>query len=157
MTRRTRTEEAMQAALVLWARNDAIKAYPILQWLYHTPNGGARNPVVAGQMTALGVQRGVPDLLLPAHTWAEDSTDNGPYWIGFVAECKTDTGALTPEQVRWMTHYHREGWQTHVIRTLEEGKAALTAYATGSRAHEPTLWKPGDDLRRARSPIPAAA
>ena len=130
MTRRL--EEAMQASLVLWLRNEAQRTHPVLAWVFHCPNGGARNPVVAGQMVALGVKRGVPDLLLPIPV---------ARWSGCAVECKTDDGRLTPEQVKWLQALHAARWQTHVVRTLAEGQAVFTAYAN-SQAHEATLWRP---------------
>jgi hypothetical protein len=132
--KRHRGEEAMQAALVLWVRNEAVHEFPILAWLFHCPNGGARNPVVAGQMVALGVRKGVPDLLLPIPAPVDNSAP------GLAIECKSDDGRLSSEQVGWLTVLSRAGWQTHIVRSLDEGKAVITAYAQG-RVHAVTQWK----------------
>jgi hypothetical protein len=60
------TESAEQIALFQWA-NLSIKAHPELALLYHIPNGGLRNVVVAVRLKKEGVKKGVPDCacLLP--------------------------------------------------------------------------------------------
>lgn len=52
-----RPEQLLQQQIVRFI--DA--AYPTLLY-WHTPNGGARNPVEAGIFKTLGVKAGVPDL-----------------------------------------------------------------------------------------------
>lgn len=128
----------MQAELVLWLRNVAVKQWPILAWVFHCPNGGARNPVVAGQMVALGVKKGVPDLLLPRHVRA---VDNLRTFFGCAVECKTDNGRLTPEQIAWLTMLSNDGWQTHVVRSVEDGKSVFANYAQGMVCTT-TRWEP---------------
>lgn len=39
--------------------------YPHLRWLYHVPNGGARDIVTASNLKRQGVKAGVSDLCLP--------------------------------------------------------------------------------------------
>jgi hypothetical protein len=60
MTRRNRPEEALQRTVAsyldLALPRDAV-------W-FHPPNGGARSKAEAGIFKAMGVKRGVPDLII---------------------------------------------------------------------------------------------
>ena len=115
-----RVEEIEQARVVKWSHRKAVRdLMPALRWMYHTPNGGARSPIAGAQMTALGVKRGVPDLILPV------ASRNSP---GLVIEMKSDTGRLSPEQTEWIEHYKEQGWTTHVCRSAEEAREALCNY-----------------------------
>ena len=123
------TEGVAQAEVVRWAQS-RIAAHPELAFLFHTPNGGHRSPVVGGQMKALGVKRGVPDLLLPLHRWRAD----GPletHKHGLAIEMKSSKGSLTPEQRAWLAHLEAQGWITAVCRSAQEAIDALAAYVTG--------------------------
>jgi hypothetical protein len=61
--RRSQPEAVEQAKVIAWAQSK-LAQWPMLRRLFHTPNGGMRNAVVAGQLTAMGVRKGVPDLQL---------------------------------------------------------------------------------------------
>lgn len=104
--------------MVRWA-SEMRHEIPGLDHLFHPPNGGARNKVVAGQMVALGAKAGVPDLLLPYRS-------NG--YIGLAAEMKTDTGRLSPQQVKWLERFREQGWYTAVWRSSEEAIDGIKKY-----------------------------
>ena len=57
-------EDLEQAALISWAEAYE-RIYPELALLYHIPNGGKRDRIVAAKLKAQGVKPGVPDLCLP--------------------------------------------------------------------------------------------
>jgi len=115
-----RTEEREQARLVRWShRRDVRELAPTLAWLYHTPNGGQRTGFAGAQMTALGVKRGVPDLMLPLRS--------GP-WSGLAIEMKTATGRLSPDQRAWLSHLDGQGWSTVVARSADAARDAIAAY-----------------------------
>lgn len=119
-----RGEEIEQARLIKWSHKKAVRELmPDLEWLYHTPNGGRRDSFAAAQMKALGVKRGVPDLLLPVRVTGE----HGGH-AGLVIEMKSADGRLTAEQEHWLEHYSREGWVTSVCRSAEEARAAICYY-----------------------------
>lgn len=64
------TESGEQRALMAWAALNA-KKYPVLRWLHHVANGGARGndsrtaTIRGGALKAEGVKAGVFDLCLP--------------------------------------------------------------------------------------------
>ena len=123
-----RSSEAIeQANLVRWShRRDVRERFPELKWLYHTPNGGLRDKVSAGQMVALGVKRGVPDLTLPIRRGDA---------AGLVIEMKSDDGRLSREQEEWLAHYEAQGWKTAVCRSARSAAESLLTFLTGVPTH----------------------
>lgn len=107
-------EDRVQAELVRWARTD-----PALRLLFHVPNGGERNPIVGGQMVALGARKGVPDLMLPVA--------RGPYH-GLFLEIKAEDGSVSDHQRRWLADLEAEGYRAVVAYGLEEARSALLDY-----------------------------
>ena len=63
--------------------------YPILQWIFAIPNGGARHPAVAAKMKAEGVKAGVWDVFVPVPV-----DDKCGLWI----EMKFGKNSLSDEQ-----------------------------------------------------------
>lgn len=119
-----RGEEIEQARLIKWSHKKAVREMmPDLEWLYHTPNGGRRDSFAAAQMKALGVKRGVPDLILPVRVTGEAGG-----WGGLVIEMKAEKGRLTAEQEIWLEHYEREEWVTAVCRSAEEARETICEY-----------------------------
>ena len=59
-----RSEADEQMEVIIWASYMTGK-YPMLERLYHTPNGGYRNVAEAAHFKRMGVRPGVPDLFLP--------------------------------------------------------------------------------------------
>ena len=115
-----RSEEHEQARLIQWASRPAVRAIaPELAFLFHTPNGGKRDAFVGAQMTALGVKRGVPDLLLPLQR-------NGH--TGLAIEFKSLTGTTTPHQDAFLSYLRSQGWHTAIARTAEQGQHILAQY-----------------------------
>jgi hypothetical protein len=55
-----RPEESLHRAAVQWL----TATLPAPWWFAHVPNGGARSKAEAGILKAMGVQAGMPDLLL---------------------------------------------------------------------------------------------
>lgn len=68
---RTGTEDAIQAAMLNEIMRTIYPTYPLVDLIYHVPNGGSRGGSreaaqrEGGRMRTLGVKRGVPDLHLP--------------------------------------------------------------------------------------------
>jgi hypothetical protein len=112
-----RGEEIEQARVIRWShRREVRELMPELRWLHHSPNGGKRSAFTGAQMTALGVKRGFPDLILPVAT---------PHAPGLAIEMKSDNGRLSIDQTEWLAHYKSQGWITHVCRSAEEAREAL--------------------------------
>lgn len=91
----------------------------MLAYLFHCPNGGKRDAVTGGQMRALGVKPGVPDLLLPIEAHG---------YNGLAIEMKSATGSTTPDQDRWLATLKDNGWLVHVCRSAEAARSAVVEY-----------------------------
>lgn len=115
-----RTEEREQARLVKWTHKTTVRALmPALRWLHHSPNGGKRDAITGGQMKALGVKPGFPDLLLPVATLTH---------TGLAIEMKSTTGRASTEQNEWLAHLADNGWSVSIARSAEEGRRILCDY-----------------------------
>lgn len=115
-----RGEEREQARFVRWTHRPDVRALaPSLRWMFHCPNGGKRDAITGGQMRALGVKPGVPDLLMPVLS----GRDNG-----LALEFKSAIGTTTPEQAEWLAHLEAAGWIAMVVRSGEEARAAVQHY-----------------------------
>ena len=112
------SEATEQAEVIRWA-NSVRETLPGVDHLFHVPNGGLRNKVVAGQMVALGVKSGVPDLLLPYKRGA---------YVGLAAEMKTDTGSVSKNQQKWFERFESQGWKVAVWRSADEAINGLKEY-----------------------------
>lgn len=110
--RRQSVEEALHRACIEWAMLNRAR-YPALSWLIHVPNGGRRPRGEAGKLKALGVKKGVPDLLLPL------PSPNGR-WLGLAAELKSPSSRLSEEQATWLKKLSANGWLTGTVRSLDE-------------------------------------
>ena len=115
-----RTEEIEQAKVIRWSHLPEVrKLMPQLRWLHHSPNGGKRDGFTGGQMKALGVKPGFPDLILPVGSGLAN---------GLVIEMKSDTGTLSAEQKEWKAHFLAEGWQFRLARSAQEARSELCQY-----------------------------
>lgn len=126
-----RSEEVEQSLFIRWThRKEVRELMPALRWLHHSPNGGQRDGFTGAQMTALGVKRGWPDLVLPA--------SNGTH-PGLVIEMKSDSGRATTEQAEWLAHFTAQGWRTDICRSAEEARETVCNYFSISLASAPAL------------------
>lgn len=115
-----RGEEREQARFIKWTHLPVVRAIaPALAYLFHCPNGGKRDAITGGQMRALGVKPGVPDLLLPVRS---------ALFSGLAIEMKSATGKTTPAQDNWLDLLSRNGWCVTVARSANEARAAVIAY-----------------------------
>jgi hypothetical protein len=115
-----RSEEVEQARFIKWTHKREVRALmPGLVWMFHSPNGGKRDAVVGGQMKAMGVKKGVPDLLMPVA-----ATD----YKGLAIEMKSTIGRTTPEQEDWLNHLTEQGWMCEVARCAEKARAITMTY-----------------------------
>jgi hypothetical protein len=112
-----RSEEREQARFVRWTHKLEVRAVmPELRWLHHSPNGGQRSAFTGAQMTALGVKRGWPDLVLPA--------PGG----GLAIEMKAADGRLSTEQGEWIGRFEACGWTCVVCRSADEARDVTLAW-----------------------------
>ncbi len=99
------TEGRIQADCFQWFHN----TFPALRGLlYHVPNGGLKSKKEAGQLFAMGVVAGVPDLEF--HFWKRT----------FFLECKTPTGTVSKDQVKIHNILDEHGFRVFVFRSLKE-------------------------------------
>jgi hypothetical protein len=78
------------------------------------PNGGYRTPAEAGIFSAMGVRRGVPDLLL----WT-------PHGRSFGIELKSGAGKLRDAQILWHSTLASLGHRVYVCWSIDEVEAVL--------------------------------
>lgn len=126
-----KVEEIEQARLVRWSHKREVReVLPALRWLHHSPNGGRRDGFTGAQMTALGVKRGFPDLVLPVR--AGEHT-------GLAIEMKSETGSLTSEQRDWLAELAAQGWLALVCRSADEAREAICNFLSTSPGACPDL------------------
>lgn len=103
------SEDQIQAKFYQLAYNN----YPQIRGLlFSVPNGGTRNMIEAVKLKATGLTLGIPDMIC---------LYNGP--IGF--EFKTETGTLSPAQVRVHLQWFAAGIPVHVVRSVEDAISIL--------------------------------
>lgn len=122
------TEQQEQEAVIQW-RDMMRPTWPALEWLFHVPNGGARDKVTASLMKRAGVVAGVPDLFLPVPARRRD----GGEWYGLWIELKRadHSNGPTAEQKRWLDYLRSAGYLVVVCYGAEQAISAIKAYLGG--------------------------
>jgi hypothetical protein len=93
---------------------------PALPWMSHWSNGGKRDAITGGQMRALGVKPGVPDLLMPVPI--------GPN-PGLALEFKSAVSRASESQDEWMRFLmDQAGRMVLIARSAEEARRAVQLY-----------------------------
>ena len=111
-------EEAEQIAVFTWARYQEC-VHPELKWLFHVPNGGARDRVTGAKLKAAGVKPGVPDICLPVA--------RGGYH-GLYIELKYGKNTTSESQKEWLTHLEAAGYKAQVCYGRDEAVQAIKDY-----------------------------
>ena len=97
--------------------------------LFAVPNGGIRHIQEAVRLKAEGVQRGVPDLVLPI--------PRGKH-CGAYLELKANKGRLSEEQKDWLRFLEAQGYAVEVAWTTKDAFQFLQDYLSqGNRARCP--------------------
>jgi len=128
-------EDKAQMEVIRWADSPSVRdLYPDLHWLFHPDNGGSRDPAGAGKLRAMGVRRGVPDLLLPVRRGR---------FVGCAIELKVWKGSPDPvdpsdstkyrtmpseNQLAWISHLTSSGWSASVQWGAPDAIEALKNY-----------------------------
>lgn len=116
------SEEQEQRVVVRW-----LELHGVL--FCHVPNGGSRRRVEAAIFRGLGVQPGVPDLLI------FDPPPAAPDRRGTALEMKRRKGGrLTDLQRRWLEALQARGWYAAVCHGADEALAVLQRLGYGRRA-----------------------
>lgn len=92
---------------------------PLLQYVFHVPNGGHRHPAVAMQMKLAGVKRGVPDILFPIPFGSH---------VGLAIEMKAGVNRTTKEQVVWLDVLEGYNWKTKVCYGWVDAAILIVEY-----------------------------
>jgi hypothetical protein len=107
----------------------------------HVPNGEWRDIKTAKRLKAMGVKRGVPDILI------FDAPRSGG--IGLALELKTTTGRLSDEQEVWLDDLEARGWMVKSTRGLGDALHII-------RREYPRMTVPGPHTRTFREPLEVA-
>ena len=91
-------------ALMVWVMIKE-KTCPDLKWFHHIPNGGDRNPIVAGKLKAMGVRKGIHDYFHPCRR---------SIWSGLYIEMKAGEGRPTTEQKEFLGYVTSQGYYSVV-------------------------------------------
>lgn len=99
---RHRPEDAIQRAVFQHLKARSAPGV----FAFHVPNGGHRKPIEASILKGLGVQAGVPDIMIirAGHAYA--------------LELKAETGKLSPTQIETHEKLRAAGVDTHVAYGL---------------------------------------
>ena len=81
----------------------------------HPPNGGKRNIAVATRLKAMGVKRGVPDVMI-----FDPVRIDGFSYVGMALELKSATGATSRDQIKWKAFLIRRGWFHNFLWSMSE-------------------------------------
>lgn len=111
-------ETTQQQAVIQWARLMA-RQRPELQNLYHVPNEARRTAATAGILKSMGMEPGIPDLILdhPA----------GRYH-GLRIEMKYGKNNPTPAQIDWMRRMQSAGYAVACVWSAALAIRLLTEY-----------------------------
>ena len=126
-----RLEEAEQIALMRWAELVTVGPWRLSELLAHYPAGGYRTRFEASRFKAMGVQDGLPDLLLMVAA--------GHYSCGWW-ELKVGRNRATERQLeqhaklRALGHYVQTYWHwgeaaKDILRYLEKGTMTVIVRA----------------------------
>jgi hypothetical protein len=107
--RRASPEEDLHRAVFQWIFLHEAR-YPQLIDFMHVPNGGARSKGEAGKLKAMGVRKGVSDIICHFP---------GTVGNGFACELKAPGGKATPEQLIYLEKARAHGWVTGVCDSFE--------------------------------------
>lgn len=116
--KRATPEEDLHRAVFEWIFLNETR-YPELQNHMHCPNGGARSKGEAGKLKAMGVRKGVSDVINPFPSAGG---------AGFACELKAPSKKPTSEQALYLETAASHGWVTGVCYTLEQFVALTERY-----------------------------
>lgn len=131
LKRKATPEDAHQTALMQWARTvrladgpDVAPGAKVADYLYHIPNGGQRNAIVAAKLKAQGVKAGVSDLHLPLARHG---------FHGLWIELKAEGGKLQKSQAEWLERMNKAGHLATVCVGWQAAAETIANYVGGAR------------------------
>lgn len=121
-TPRTRANEeySEQKKLILEIRNNLAPKYPILRWIYSTPNGAKLDHTTRSKVINEGGNKaGIPDLFLPVRSLK---------YSGLYIEMKSAKGRLSKQQKEFKIFAESQGFKWIMPRSCDEALAAILTY-----------------------------
>lgn len=108
-------ESKIQGDCYKWFHN----TYPNLRGLLCYNLNNSKNKIDGNLNKAMGLQKGRSDMVFYYHGTA------------YMLEFKTPYGNQSPEQLNWMEKVEREGFQYHLIRSLEQFQTIINNIING--------------------------
>jgi VRR-NUC domain len=124
-------EKHIHKQCVLWF----ARFYPSLfnrKLLFHTPNGARRGVVEAAELKRMGMQAGIPDLIL--------LIPNDVYHA-LLIEIKTPDTYQSKEQKEFEKQIVDVGYCYSVCKSVDEFISLLQHYLKGTKYHKKTMYK----------------
>ena len=113
-------EYSEQKKLVLLIRNELAPKYPILRWIYSTPNGAKLSHTTRTKVINEGGNKaGIPDLFLPVRS---------PKYSGLYIEMKSKKGVLSIKQKEFKIFAESQGFKVIVPRSCDEALREILTY-----------------------------
>lgn len=117
---RNNEEYSEQSKLILLIRNELAPKYPILRWIYSTPNGAKLDHAARTKVIKEGGNKaGVPDLFLPVKS--------GKY-SGLYLEMKAKKGVLSQKQKEFKEFAESQDFKVIVPRSCDEALNEILDY-----------------------------
>ncbi len=111
-------EACEQIKLFQWAQFMTAK-YPILDLMFHIPNGGSRNKLEAVNLKRQGVKPGVPDVCLPVPSRNHH---------GLYIEMKYGRNKPTDNQNKYLSNLSKQGYAVAVCYNWEQAAETICKY-----------------------------
>jgi len=100
--------------------------YPTTEILWSASASGMRTTIgVARKMKRMGLNRGVPDIMIFKPKYDEK---NNVIYFGLFIEMKTEIGILSEEQKHWIDKLNKEGYLAVVCRSSNEAINVIDNY-----------------------------
>lgn len=112
------SEAKEQEVLISWCEMQK-KKYPVLDLIFHVPNGGYRNKFEAANLKRQGVKAGVPDIFLPV--------PNKKYH-GLFIEMKWGKNTCSHNQKEWILKLSEQGYKVNVCYSSLEAIEVIKEY-----------------------------
>ncbi len=131
--KRDNREHRIQAAIVKWWRQAAAGFWLDPRLLFAIPNGalyghGMERVIRAKMLKAEGLTNGAPDLLLCVGRYEAGLNHPPPRLNALFLEVKTPGGTVKPEQAKMHELLKEQGYCVAIVRSVDEGIAAITNY-----------------------------
>lgn len=115
----TADEWEEQVQLFNWAESMCL-IFPELQLMYHVPNEGKRSRITGSILRAMGLRKGVPDIVLPV--------PRGGYHGLYVELKRKEGGKASKEQLWWLEQLDKQGYAVTICRGWVQASQNIIAY-----------------------------